>query len=230
MDYRTSRIFPGLAVTAMLAIMLSGSSARPAARQYEQQYEQPAFRIVTSNVGDVVTEDVTPQIADQLHMSHAQGVVITDILYTPLQPGDVILAINGHPVNCQVELYDQLSQLGSEQTFTISVLRGDGIQTITVQRAMQPPVARVLEPTVETRGMSVATLSSEDGVFIADVLIGTPASDMGLKTGDIILDVDGHRVHSAGEFHQFISQLGNRQATLNVRQRNGDVNVFVVPS
>jgi type II secretory pathway component PulC len=51
---------------------------------------------------------------------------------------------------------------------------------------------------------------------------------MGLKTGDIILDVNGHPVRSSAEFADFIRQLNDRPASFNVRHRNGQVNVFEI--
>ena len=90
--------------------------------------------------------------------------------------------------------------------------------------------ARPMLGTVEIRGISVAGLSAQNGVIVAEVQIGTPASDAGLRSGDIILDVDGHTVHTAHEFLEFIRQLNNRHAAFNVRQRNGQINVFVIPS
>jgi serine protease Do len=224
MVYRALRIPIGLAAAALFATIVIGGIARPLARQDVQ----PAFRIVTNNVSEVLTQDVTPEIARALNMCRIQGVVITDVLYSPLLPGDVILSVNGQPVNCQRDLDAALAQLGSEQMFTISVLRNDEVQTIPVQRAMdiRPSVSHGI-PGI--RGISVANLSTVDGAFVTNVKIGTPASDLGLKTGDIILEVDGHVVHNANEFQDLIGQLNGRQATLNVRQKNGQVNVFVLP-
>ena len=222
MDYRALRIIVWLVFVALLAIFVVGASASPAPRQDEQD----SFRIATTGVSDVMTQDITPEIARYLNMCEPRGVVVTDVVYSPLQPGDVIVAVNGNPVSCQAELNEQLGQLGSAETFTISVLRDDAIRTIPIQRAMAVPGTTCLVGTVEARGMSVASLPTENGVFITDVRIGTVASDIGLKSGDIILDVDGHRVHSAAEFQELLGQLGNRQATFNVRQRNGQVNVF----
>jgi S1-C subfamily serine protease len=93
-----------------------------------------------------MTQDITPEIARYLNMScEPRGVVVTDVVYSPLQPGDVIVAVNGNPVSCQAELNEQLGQLGSAETFTISVLRDDAIQTITIQRAMAVPTPTCLE-------------------------------------------------------------------------------------
>jgi S1-C subfamily serine protease len=65
---------------------------------------------------------------------------------------------------------------------------------------------------------------------VTDVQIGTPASDAGLKRGDIILDVDKHPVRTAGEFGEFMTDLNDRDAIFNVRQTDGWLNVFVIPA
>jgi len=204
-----------------------GSSARPTTAPDAQ----PAFRIVTPNVSQVVTHDVTPEIAQTLQMSRTEGVLISDIIYSPLRPGDVILSINGHPVRCQTELYAQLAQVSFGQPLSVEVFRDGRTQTVMVQQPETPSWAVLRKlGTVEIRGISVASLSNQNGVIVTDVQIGTPASDAGLKSGDIILEVDGHAVHTADEFLEFLRQLNNRHATFNVRQRNGQVNVFVIPS
>jgi serine protease Do len=189
---------------------------------------QPAFRIVTP-VSDVITQDLTPEIARTLHMSRTEGVLISDVISSPLRNGDVILAINGNRVGRQTELTAQLAQVSVGQTFSVEVYRDGRTQTVTVQRVMEaPPTPTVWQQTGEIRGIRVASLPTQNGVIVAEVEIGTPASDIGLKSGDIILHVDGHPVHSADEFMKFMQQLSNRAATFNVRQTSGQVNVFVI--
>jgi S1-C subfamily serine protease len=217
MRYRHVRI-PFWLVTAFFATIVIGSSPGPAT---PPDCCQPAFRITTPAISDVITRDVK------------NGVLITDVLYSPLLPGDVIIAINGHRIACQRDLDAKLAELGFGQPFTLDILRDGRIVTVTAQQAMTTPQALAAldeSETVDIRGIRVADLPTQNGVIVADVLIGTPASDAGLKSGDIILDVDGHPVHTADEFFVFMRQLSNRRATFNVRQRNGQINVFVIPS
>jgi S1-C subfamily serine protease len=110
----------------------------------------------------------------------------------------------------------------------LEIIRDGRMQTLTVQRAVPAAVAQA--PTADIRGIDVASLSTQNGVVVTDVLMGTPAANGGLKRGDVILDVDGHRVHSASEFLEFMQQLSTRDATFNVRQTDGRVNVFVIPA
>jgi serine protease Do len=227
MGYRPLRIPVWLMAAALFATGAIGRSAGPAARPDGQ----PGFQIVTPEVSNVYTQDVTPEIAWDLRMTHPEGVLVSDVMYSPLRPGDVILAINGNPVRCQRELDWQLSQVGPGQIFFIEVFRDGRMQTVSAQRAMEPPPPPVvLQGTAESRGISVAGLADESGVMVTGVQLGTPASDVGLKAGDIILDVDAHPVRSAGEFSEFMRQLTSRNATFNVLHPNGQIDVFVIPS
>ena len=229
MVYRRLRIPVWMAAAALVATFAVWSSAGQAVLQDVR----PAFRIVTTDVSEVITQDVTPEIARALHMNLTEGVLIGDVISSPLRQGDVILSINGNLVRCQSELNEQLAQVSFGQPLLLEIFRDGRTQTISVQPAMEAhPSPAVLQEsrTVDIRGISVASVATQDGVMVTEVQIGTPASDAGLKGGDIILDVDGHPVRTADEFLEFMSQVNNRDATFNVRQRNGQINVFVIPS
>ena len=223
MVYRRLRIPVWLIAAALFVTFVIGTSAGRAVTPDIHS----SFRIVTSDVSEVITRDVTPEIARSLAMSRAEGVLISDIMCSPLRHGDVILSINGNPVRCQTELDAALAQVSAGKRFFVEVYRDGRIETVTVQRAPVPPT--ILEGTEEIRGIRVASLSTQNGVIVTEVRIGTPASDVGLLAGDVILDVDAHSVRTAGEFREFMRQLYNRQATFSVRHTNGRVDVFVIP-
>jgi len=223
MVYRRLRIPVWLIAAALFVTFVIGTSAGRAVTP-DIQY---SFRIVTSDVSEVITRDVTPEIARSLAMSRAEGVLISDIMCSPLRHGDVILSINGNPVRCQTELDAALAQVSAGKRFFVEVYRDGRIETVTVQRAPVPPT--ILEGTEEIRGIRVASVSTQNGVIVTEVRIGTPASDVGLLAGDVILDVDAHPVRTANEFREFMRQLYNRQATFSVRHTNGRVDVFVIP-
>jgi serine protease Do len=190
-----------------------------------------SFRIVTADVTEVITQDVTPEIAQTLHMSRPEGVLVTDLTYAPLHREDVILSINGKPVGCQAQLDYWLANLPPGVPFTLEILRDGNLQTVTVQLATEcvSAAAFCLGPSARIRGIDVASLSTQNGVVVTDVQIGTPAGDAGMKTGDIILTVNGQEVSSASEFVEDVQQLSNRDATFRVRQTDGRVQVFVIP-
>jgi serine protease Do len=222
MGYRSLRISALFSATAFFAIYVIAVSAAPTAPPAAPD----VVRILMPGDSVVLTQDVTPEIAYELNMSQTEGVLVREVSNSPLRPGDVILSVNGNRVRCQTELISQLSDVGAGP-LVFEVLRDGRIQTVTI------PLARLPLPelgTAEIRGIKVASLPTQDGVIVEDTLIGTPASDAGIKTGDIILDVDGHPVRSAEEFLQFLTQLSNDSATFNILQRNGQINVFVIPA
>jgi serine protease Do len=224
MDYRRLHMLVWLIAPALFATFVIGSYAGPAARPDRQS----AFRIVSPGISEVFTQDVTPNVSQSLHMSRAAGALVSDVLPSPLRHGDVILSINGHPVGCAGQLDAELAKVGFGEQFTLEILRDGRTQTVTLRRAME--TVSVLRDTVDIRGIQAASLSTQNGVMVTDVKIGTAASDGGLKSGDIILEVDGHDVHSAAEFQKFMRELNNLDATFDVRQRDGELSVFVIPS
>ena len=225
MVYQSLRIPVWLITAVLFATFVIGSSVGRAVLPDSRL----AFRIATPDASDVITQDVTPEIARTLHMNQPEGVLISHMTFSPLQEGDVILSINGNPVRCQRELDTQLAQVSAGQTFFVEVFRDGRTQTVTVQRAKMPAPPTALQGTVEIRGISVASLSTQNGVIVAEVKIGTPASDAGLKRGDLILDVDGHPVHTAHEFFEFMRQLNGHHAAFNVQHSNGQIDVFIIP-
>jgi serine protease Do len=221
MVYRRLLIVVCLIAPALFATFVIGSYAGPAARLDQQ----PALRIVSPGISEVFTQNVTPDLAQSLHMNRTAGVFVTDVLPSPLRPGDVILSINGHPVGCAGQFDAELAHVGYGQQFILEILRDGRTETVTLQRAIE-----ILQDAVDIRGIQVASLPTQNGVMVTNVKIGTAASDGGLKSGDIILEVDGHTVHSAAEFQKFMRELNNLDATFNVRQRDGEMSVFVIPS
>ena len=97
-------------------------------------------------------------------MSQTGGVLISDVIYSQLRRGDVILSINGNPVRCQKDLNAQLAQVSFGEPFFLEIFRDGRTQTVTVQQAMEvPPSSAVLQDSVNIRGISVASLSTQNG-------------------------------------------------------------------
>ena len=171
MDYRRLHMLVWLIAPALFATFVIGSYAGPAARPDRQS----AFRIVSPGISEVFTQDVSPDVSQSLHMSRAAGALVSDVLPSPLRRGDVILAINGHPVGCAGQLDAELDKVGFGEQFTLEILRDGRTQTVTLQRAME---ISVLKDRADIRGIQVASLSTQNGVMVTDVRIGTAASEI----------------------------------------------------
>jgi C-terminal processing protease CtpA/Prc len=64
-------------------------------------------------------------------------------------------------------------------------------------------------------GMAAA-LGADRGVVVFDVALRSPASQSGLRGGDVIISADGNRVSSPRELIEYIEQAGSKELKLQV--------------
>jgi len=75
-------------------------------------------------------------------------------------------------------------------------------------------------------GLSVADIYDR-GVIVTDVDLGSRAGELGIRTGDVILAVNGVTILNSADFQKFVQQLEFRPMALTV-SRFGQVNVFIM--
>src|SRR6476646_7442786 len=107
MVFRRIQIPVWLVAATFLGTFVIGGMAGPVVLPAVQS----SFHIATSGVSEVIVEDVTPEIACSLNMGQPQGVVVDELIYSPLRRGDVILSINGNSGRCQSDLNEQLAHI-----------------------------------------------------------------------------------------------------------------------
>jgi serine protease DegQ len=89
----------------------------------------------------VEVEDLTPDIAEALHTDAQGGAVITKVVRDSpasrvgLQAGDVILAIDGRPVQNSSDLRNHIALMAVGQTIQLTIVRKGNQQTVSVQIA-----------------------------------------------------------------------------------------------
>lgn len=181
-------------------------------------------RVVDSAIGGATSvarlwlgvkgEAVTSDIARSLGMDRPRGLILTDIYpgspgaRAGLQDGDIIVSVDGQEINDQGGLNFRVGTKAQNDTVALSVLRDGQPRTINarVQTLPDTPGAAQIIRQGPLAGLSVARQSPAD----ADKLAGDPfaavlfvrdvsgaAAQYGLKSGDVIVGVNGRRVTSA---------------------------------
>ncbi len=185
-------------------------------------------------------QEVTPDIADSLGIDPPRGAMITDVAQgspaaqAGLKSGDVILSIDGTQVDEPQVLNYHIATHPIGSTATLALQRGT--QTLQVSVKLVAPPQSGGDDTVtisgDTRfsGATAATLTpsvaqdnglsfNAKGVVITNIVSGSPADDLGLQQGDVIVSLNGTPTNDAATFKQIAS--GNGSGWQIVLQRQG---------
>lgn len=171
-----------------------------------------------------------------------QGVVVADIdplspaFEAGVQPGDILVAVNGAPVNARFEedlpgVHKLIADLPVGQEATFSLQRGEERKDITMVTEEQGGLkgaqvefsewgftASELTPAIVRR----ARLDTRQGVLVSGTQVGGLANKAGLSQGDIILSVDDIVVENLEQFGTLYRERVEKQTPLvllSVRNR-----------
>jgi serine protease Do len=177
-------------------------------------------------------QPMTAQLAEQLHATPSEGVVVSEVRPdTPaskagLRSGDVILEFAGHTVSKPWQLQGLVEETATGSSQKITVLRDGKQTTLDIRPAVQPADYGVAEnesaepsesgspqaSSFDKLGLAVETLTPEvaqqlgirnpKGVVISHVESGSPAEAAGLSEGMVIAQVNRKAVATVAEFRQ----------------------------
>ena len=201
---------------------------------------------VTRGVLGVKVQDITPPLARQFELKDNKGALITDVEpNTPaakagLESGDVILKFNGRPVANPLQLRVEVGEAPAGEKIPINILRGGAPKTVEVvvnPEISDRPVAKNKAESPENssdtlQGVGVTDLTSEarsqyavpakiKGALVTEVVPGSAAAEVGLKPGDIILEINKHPVKSADDAVKLTTNAKDKITLLHVWRNDG---------
>jgi serine protease Do len=187
--------------------------------------------------------DVTPENAKFFDQTNATGAVVTQVepdspgAKAGLQTGDVITEIDGQPVRDAGELQVTVGQKQPGTKLTLNVVRNG--KSMSVPVTLEAMGGRNGEGNSEGAahgkmrwgvGLSDLTPDLRDqlqaphdvhGAVVEQVQPGSAADNAGLQQGDIILEVNRHKVDNAGDVQQALSNIPQGQDALLLVWSNG---------
>jgi len=190
----------------------------------------------------VMSEEVTPALAKAFHAQEVAGALVAAV--TPDSPasqagiekGDIILSVNGKPVNDSAQLRMTISLMQPGASVSVKLLRDGTERAVSAKLAELPTeTARAgAEPGVPQTGMdgvSVEDVSARDarqlglpantnGVVVTSVDPSSQAAVNGLRRGDVILEVNRKPVRTTADFEQAIKRSAAETLLLVNRQGN----------
>jgi S1-C subfamily serine protease len=170
-------------------------------------------------------QTVTAEIADSLSLKRPIGALIANVApdspaaHAGLKPGDVIVAIDGVPVDDPNAFDYRFATKPLGGSARLGFLRAGRELTASVALKSAPETPRdevVIRSRSPFSGVKVANLSPaladelqvrnvEEGVVVLDVDSGSYASNLGFQRGDVIEEVNGQRVRKTRDLEQLTS-------------------------
>jgi Do/DeqQ family serine protease len=149
-----------------------------------------------------VTATLTPEEAKRRGHDTQRGALVVRVFTgspadrAGIQPGDTITAVAGKAVDSREAFSTYTATLASGQPVSIAVSRDGSSRNVQVRPA-DPPADLGLRMLREVAGLSVA--DQNHSVVIDDVASGTRAAEIGLRPGDVIVDINGVEVTTSLE-------------------------------
>ncbi len=183
----------------------------------------------------VTIQSLDQSLADSFGLSSPTGALVSGVepggpaAKAGLEAGDVILAVNGQPVDTSNALPPLVADLAPGETAKLKVWRQGREREIKVQVGRQAQVATAKAgestPAVGGRlGLSVRPVEVGEGRGLYVEQAQGAAAKAGIRRGDVILAVNGEAVASVEALRAQIGKADKRVALLVQR---GEMRLFV---
>ena len=214
------------------------------ARNVEEQLIKTG-KVVRGRIG-VTIQDLNAQLAESFGLDRPRGALVSSVekdgpaAKAGIQPGDVILAVGAHPIEHYGELSGAIAAMKPGSDTTLAVWRGGKQLNVNVVVAelheqQQAASARGRSQRGGAKvpgafGLTVRPLNPQEkqqadtqGSLVVEEVTG-PAAAAEVQPGDIILGVNGKRVHTVAELEEAAKTAGKSVALLIQRE---DAQIFV---
>lgn len=180
-------------------------------------------------------QDLTPELAQAFSLPQSQGAVITRVeLDSPaeragLQPGDLVLEVNGRSVRNATDLRNQVGLLRVGSEVTLAILR-NGQPLRMIARIEEIPAAYLDGAKLDSRLAGVRFdlyrhRGGQSRVRVASVQPGMPGARSGLRAGDLVLAVNRREVYTLDEV---MSQVNDARGNLLLNVQRGNSAFFLL--
>ncbi len=196
-------------------------------------------KVVRGRIG-VTVQEVNQALADSFGLKQLQGALVSSVDKDGpagkggVQPGDVILRLNGTPVESSTDLSARVSDMAPGTRAKIELVRkgaptqvdlviGELKDTKTAAADTGDASHGKLGLAVRPLGEQERRQAGSDGGLVVEQA-GGPAARAGIQAGDIILSLNGNRVNSVEELRNLVAKAGKRVALLVQRD---EAKIFV---
>jgi serine protease Do len=195
----------------------------------------------------VAIQDLSAELATQFGITDTKGVLVSDVMEDSpakkagFERADVITEYDGKPMDSPTHLRNAVAQTPIGKKVSVKLIRDKKPKTIEVTIVEQPkslgqpgaeesresaaPTGILSDIDVRELNEELASRyglkASDRGVVVIRVRSGSTAEEMGVREGDLILEVNRKAVSSLKSYEQAASGLAKDQAVLLLIKRKG---------
>jgi serine protease Do len=192
----------------------------------------------------VAVQDMTREIAENLKLKDIRGALVGDVIRgepadkAGIRTGDIIIAIDAGKIQDTPELLRIVAAIPVGRKVVVTVLRDGREQLFEVtvgERKERKEPARDVQPS-DQLGMTAQEitpelaahfgLSEKTGVVVTQVKEGGPADEAGLRTQDILLEINRVKIMSLKDYVAEISR-GVPEKILLILVKRAETSFFV---
>jgi serine protease Do len=188
----------------------------------------------------IMVQDITPGISKAMGMKDMKGVLVGDVSpngpasRSGVQRGDVILEVNGKPMEDSRELRMTISMMDPTATVKLKLIRNGNPTDASVKLGELPTdkeQAKTEEGSSEQAldGVTVENLDSQSarqlglpastsGVVVTDISPSSSLASAGLRRGDVIQEVNHQPVKTVAQLEEAVRKAGKNPLLLVNRQ------------
>ena len=176
----------------------------------------------------IMGTELNSELAKAIHVNAQRGAFISQVLPNSsaekagMKPGDVIVSMNGKPLNSFAALRAEVGSLPVGTKLALGVIRdGKPVNvTLELQQSRQDNVSSAtIYAGIEGAELSNSVSDGQKGIHVDAVKAGSTAARIGLRKGDVILGVNQQSIANLGELRKV---LDTKPAVLALNIKRGN--------
>ena len=198
-------------------------------------------RVVRGYLGTTV-QKITPEIADSMSLKQTRGALVADVMKgspaekAGLKTGDIIVEFDRKEVKDSADLPTQAARVTPGTTVQIKVLRNGKEVTLPLTVGEMKDNEVVASTQESDLGLSVQPLTPElaqrmdldrtEGLIITSVQRGSAAEEAGLRSGDLITQINRRPVKNLADYNRELAASDKGKSVLFLVSR-GQSSLFL---